>query len=88
MCVMGSSLRQVTDSPTFTEVVEGLNVSELRLITGPVGADVAIAGATGADSVVALQPARPPAAMSSAAAPRIVCGVRVDSLQYPRQLFG
>jgi hypothetical protein len=51
--------------------VEGLNVSELRLITGPVGADVAIAGATGADSVLALQPAKLPAEMSSAAAPRM-----------------
>ena len=71
VCVMGSSLRQVTDSPTFTVVVEGLNVSELRLITGPVGADGAIAGATGAVSALAPQPARLPAAMSSAAAPRM-----------------
>lgn len=74
MCVIGSSLRQVTVSPTFTVVAEGLNISELRLITGPVGADgadVMREGAVGADSALALQPARPPAAMSRAAAPRM-----------------
>jgi hypothetical protein len=56
-------------------VVEGLNISELRLITGPLGADDAMEGADvamegGADSALALQPARPPAVMNSAAAPR------------------
>jgi hypothetical protein len=74
VCPMGSSLRQVTVSPTLTVVVEGLNISELRLITGPAGADgadVVLEGTIGADSALALQPARPPAAMSSAAAPRM-----------------
>jgi hypothetical protein len=54
-------------------VVEGLNISELRLITGPAGADGAdvVLEAIGADSALALQPARPPAAMSRAAAPRM-----------------
>jgi hypothetical protein len=72
VCVMGSSLRQVTVSPTFTVVVEGLNISELRLITGPAGAeraDVELEGVVSADSALALQPARLPAAMSIAAAP-------------------
>jgi hypothetical protein len=69
---MGSSLRQVTVSPTFTVVVEGLNISELRLITGPAGAegtDVELEGVVSADSALALQPARLPAVMSIAAAP-------------------
>jgi hypothetical protein len=73
VCPMGSSLRQVTVSPTLTVVVEGLNISELRLITGPAGADGADAvleGTVGADSVLALQPARPLAAMNRAVAPR------------------
>jgi hypothetical protein len=43
--VIGSSFRQVTVVPTFTVVVEGLNISELRLITGPAGADVVAVGA-------------------------------------------
>jgi len=53
--------------------VEGLNISELRLMTEPAGvdgADVVLEGTVGADSALALQPARPPAAMSRAAAPR------------------
>jgi hypothetical protein len=73
VCVMGSSLRQVTVSPTFTVVVEGLNISELRSITGPAGADgadVVLEGAVSADSALALQPAKLPAAMSRAATPR------------------
>jgi hypothetical protein len=66
--VIGSSLRQVTVVPTFTVVVEGLNISELRLITGPAGADVVAVGAVIDDSAFALQPARAPAVMSSEAA--------------------
>ncbi len=48
--LIGSSLRQVTVVPTFTVVVEGLNISELRLITGPAGADVVAVGAVIDDS--------------------------------------
>ena len=73
MCPMGSSLRQVTVSPTFTVVVDGLNISELRLITEPVGADAAavvLEGAIAADSALARQPARLPAASSRAATPK------------------
>src|SRR4051794_23612045 len=73
VCVMGSSLRQVTVSPTFTVIVEGLNISELRLITGPAGADgadVGWDGAVSAESALGLQPARLATAMSRAAAPR------------------
>jgi len=46
-----------------------LNISKLRLTTGPVGADVMLEGAVGADSALALQPARAPTVISSAAAP-------------------
>ena len=35
--VIGSSLRQVTVVPTSTVVVDGSNISELRLMTGPAG---------------------------------------------------
>lgn len=47
VCVIASSLRQVMVSPTFTVIVVGWNISELRLITGPVGADVAVGTAVG-----------------------------------------
>ena len=67
--VIGSSLRQVTVVPTCTVVEAGWNISELRLITGPEGADVVAIGAVAADSAFTLQPARAPAAMSSEAAP-------------------
>jgi hypothetical protein len=68
--VIGSSLRHVTVVPTGTVVVEGLNISELRLMTGPACADDALAGAIGDDSEAwALQPTRAPAAMRSDAAP-------------------
>ena len=67
--VMGSSLRQVTVVPTLTVVVEGLNISELKLTIGPAGADVVLVGADAADSAQVLQPARPAAAMISEAAP-------------------
>jgi hypothetical protein len=67
--VMGSSLRQVTVVPTLTVVLEGLNISELKLMTGPAGADVVLAGAGAADSTRVLQPARQAAAMISEAAP-------------------
>jgi hypothetical protein len=49
-------------------VVEGLNISELKLITGPAGAEVVAAGAVIDDSAFARQPANAPAAMSSEAA--------------------
>ena len=58
MWVIGSSLRQVIVVPTGTVVVEGLNISELRLMTGPAGADVVAIGAVADDSACALQPAR------------------------------
>jgi len=53
--------------PTFTVVVGGLNISELRLTTGPAGADVVAVGAVIDDSAFALQPAKAPAAISSEA---------------------
>jgi hypothetical protein len=53
--------------PTFTVVVGGLNISELRLTTGP-GADVVAVGAVIDDSAFALQPTRAPAVMSNEAA--------------------
>jgi hypothetical protein len=65
VCVIGSSFRQVTVVPTFTVVVEGLNISELRLITGPAGADAVLVGVVAADSLEALQPARLPTVMSN-----------------------
>ena len=69
MWAIGSSLRQVIVVPTGTVVVEGLNISEIRLMTGPAGADVVAIGAVADDSACALQPARAPAEMSSEAAP-------------------
>ncbi|HEY6685279.1 MAG TPA: hypothetical protein VI094_03620 [Propionibacteriaceae bacterium] len=51
--------------PTFTVVVEGSNISDLTLITGPAGADVVAVGAVIDESAFALQPAKAPAAMSS-----------------------
>jgi len=67
--VIGSSLRHVTVVPTWTVVVEGLNINELRLMTGPAGTDDVLVGAVGGGSAWALHPARPPAAMRSEAAP-------------------
>jgi hypothetical protein len=49
--------------------LEGLNISELRLMTGPAGADEMLVGAVGDGAAWALQPARPAAAMRSEAAP-------------------
>jgi hypothetical protein len=46
--------------------VGGLNISELRLTTGP-GADVVAVGAVIDDSAFALQPAKAPAAASNEA---------------------
>ena len=66
---MGSSLRQVTVVPTLTVVVGGLNISELRLMTGPAGTDAVLVGAVAADSALVLQPARLPAVMSNEPAP-------------------
>ena len=68
VCVMGSSLRQVIVVPIFTVVVEGWNISELRLMTGPAGADAVGVGAVAGVSESALQPARPAAAMNKDAA--------------------
>jgi len=68
VCVIASSLRQVMVSPTFTVIVVGWNISELRLITGPVGADVAVGTAVGV-SAWALQPATAPAAMNTEVTP-------------------
>ena len=87
MWVMGSSLRQVTVVPTSTVVVDGLNISELRLITGPAGTDAVLVGAAAADSV------RPysrqgPAAMISEAALSQETAAPGDFSSYPRQLFG
>jgi hypothetical protein len=62
-------LSQVTVVPTFTVVVEGLNISELSLMTGPAGAEVALVGAVAGVSAWALQPAKTPAAMSAEVAP-------------------
>jgi hypothetical protein len=67
--VIGSSLRQVIVVPTGTVVVDGLNISELRLMTGPAGADAALLGAAGDGAASALHPARAPAAIRSDAAP-------------------
>lgn len=47
VCVIASSLRQVTVVPTSTVVVDGLKISELRVITGPVGAAIVLVGASG-----------------------------------------
>jgi len=75
--VFGSSLRQVTVVPTSTVVSDGLNISELRLITGPAGTDVVLVGAAGVEPEYAPQPTRLPAASSSEAAPITILPRRV-----------
>jgi hypothetical protein len=71
VCVIGSSSRQVIVVPTFTVIVEGLNISELILINGPGGADVVLIEVVAGVSAWALQPASAPAAMNTEAAPMI-----------------
>lgn len=66
--MIDSSLRQVIVVPAGTVIVDGSNISELKLMTGPAGVDAALLGAVGDGAAWALQPARPPA-MSSEAMP-------------------
>jgi hypothetical protein len=61
--VIDSSLRQVTVVPTSTVVSVGWNMSELRLMTGPAGADAVLDGTVAADSADVPQPARAPTAI-------------------------
>ena len=76
VCVIGSSLRHVIVVPTFTVVVDGWNISELMLITGPADTDGVLMGAAliegGVDvSAWALQPARALTVMNAEAVPMI-----------------
>jgi hypothetical protein len=65
-------------------VVEGMNISELRLITGPAGADAVLVGVVAADSPEAVQPVRLPTVMSNEPAPikslrRTVCFLAIST---------
>jgi hypothetical protein len=53
----------------LTVVFEGLNISELRLITGPAGAELAFNGEVAGISACALQPASVPTVINTEAAP-------------------